>query len=115
MISVIFDFDGVLVDSRPAIEICLTGSFQEFGIDGPNQFELSNLIGPPLEVGLTRFLTQRGLNLEVLTAIMTKFREGYAAKSIKRVGIRPIVLAFRRCNIPRRRLSHRSIFRLVDN
>ena len=43
MISVIFDFDGVLVDSRPAIEICLTGSFQEFGIDGPNQFELSNL------------------------------------------------------------------------
>jgi len=89
MISVIFDFDGVLVDSRPAIEICLTGSFQEFGIDGPNQFELSNLIGPPLEVGLTRFLTQRGLNLEVLTAIMTKFREGYAAKSIKNTFLFP--------------------------
>ena len=83
MISAIFDFDGVLVDSRPVIGICLAESFQEFGIDGPNQFELSNLIGPPLEVGLSGFLTQRGLNTEVLSAIMTRFRESYAAKSIK--------------------------------
>ena len=89
MISAIFDFDGVLVDSRPAIEICLTGSFQEFGIDDPSQFELSNLIGPPLEVGLSGFLTQRGLNTEVLSAIMTRFRESYAAKSIKNTSLFP--------------------------
>ena len=89
MISAIFDFDGVLVDSRPVIGICLAESFQEFGIDGPNQFELSNLIGPPLEVGLSGFLTQRGLNTEVLSAIMTRFRESYAAKSIKNTFLFP--------------------------
>ena len=89
MISAIFDFDGVLVDSRPVIGICLAESFQEFGIDGPSQFELSNLIGPPLEVGLSGFLTQRGLNTEVLSAIMTRFRESYAAKSIKNTSLFP--------------------------
>ena len=104
MISAIFDFDGVLVDSRPVIGICLAESFQEFGIDGPSQFELSNLIGPPLEVGLSGFLTQRGLNTEVLSAIMTRFRESYAAKSIQSTylfpGIREMLYNLYSKNIP---------------
>ena len=100
----VFDFDGVLVDSRPAIEICLTGSFQEFGIDDPSQFELSNLIGPPLEVGLSGFLRQRGLNTEVLSAIMTRFRDNYAVKSIQSTylfpGIREMLDSLYSENIP---------------
>lgn len=91
MISIIFDFDGVLVDSRPVIGTCLKESLLDFGIEEPNHVELSTLIGPPLEVGLTRFLIQRGLNLDVFPNIVTRFRDSYARKSIQNTFLYPDV------------------------
>ena len=89
MISAIFDFDGVLVDSRPAIGTCLKESLLDYGIEEPNHVELSILIGPPLEIGLTRFLTQRGLNLDIFPDILTRFRDSYARKSIQNTCLYP--------------------------
>ena len=83
MISVIFDFDGVLVDSRPTIGNCLIDALGEFGISAPSPLETSLLVGPPLELGLTEFLTQRGISLEGLPEIISRFRDSYAVKSIQ--------------------------------
>lgn len=91
MISAIFDFDGVLVDSRPVIGTCLKESLLDYGIEEPNDVELSILIGPPLEIGLTRFLIQRGLNLDVFPDILTRFRDSYSRKSIQNTCLYPDV------------------------
>ena len=83
MISVIFDFDGVLVDSRPTIGASLADALGEFGISAPSALETSLLVGPPLELGLTEFLTRRGISLEELPEIIARFRDSYAVKSIQ--------------------------------
>jgi phosphoglycolate phosphatase len=83
MISAIFDFDGVLVDSRPTIGDCLIDALGEFGISAPSPLETSLLVGPPLELGLTEFLTRRGISLEELPEIIARFRDSYAVKSIQ--------------------------------
>ena len=83
MINAIFDFDGVLVDSRPTIGDCLIDALGEFGISAPGPLETSLLVGPPLELGLTEFLSRRGISLEELPEIIARFRDSYAVKSIQ--------------------------------
>jgi phosphoglycolate phosphatase len=104
MISVIFDFDGVLVDSRPTIGVCLAEAMGEFGISAPSALETSLLVGPPLELGLTEFLTRRGISLEELPEIIAKFRDSYAVKSIQSTylfpGIREMLYSLYSENIP---------------
>jgi phosphoglycolate phosphatase len=104
MISAIFDFDGVLVDSRPTIGDCLADALGEFGISPPSALETSLLVGPPLELGLTEFLTRRGINLEGLPEIIARFRDSYAVKSIQSTylfpGIREMLYSLYSENIP---------------
>ena len=104
MISAIFDFDGVLVDSRPTIGDCLIDALGEFGISAPSALETSLLVGPPLELGLTEFLTRRGISLEELPEIIARFRDSYAVKSIQSTylfpGIREMLDGLYSENIP---------------
>ena len=104
MISVIFDFDGVLVDSRPTMGASLADALGEFGISAPSALETSLLVGPPLELGLTEFLTRRGISLEELPEIIARFRDSYAVKSIQSTylfpGIREMLDSLYSDNIP---------------
>jgi phosphoglycolate phosphatase len=45
--AVIFDFDGVILDSLPAVEVAINGALQAHGFPSHSAEELARFIGPP--------------------------------------------------------------------
>jgi phosphoglycolate phosphatase len=54
--AVVFDLDGVIVDSAPVIAECLAGALAEHGLPVPHPSAVRRLIGPPIQV-VVRALT----------------------------------------------------------
>jgi phosphoglycolate phosphatase len=55
---VLFDMDGTLVDSAPAILGRLRETLTEFGVTPPDEAALRLFIGPPMHVTLAHFLPE---------------------------------------------------------
>ncbi len=58
--AVLFDLDGTLVDSRPAILRSVAHTLVELGHESPSPLDLHWFVGPPLEHGFRRLLPVYG-------------------------------------------------------
>jgi len=86
--AVLFDLDGVLLDSRAAIVRCIQHGLRENGAPVPAATELERWIGPPL---LDSFAVLAGP--ERAQACLASYRERYAHSSLLETTVVPGALA----------------------
>jgi phosphoglycolate phosphatase len=79
--AVIFDLDGVLVDSRAAISGAMNRALAANGYSQRPEAELYRFIGPPLAMGFAE-LTAEPADSDAVVACVASYRERYAASSL---------------------------------
>jgi phosphoglycolate phosphatase len=79
--AVIFDLDGVLVDSRAAISGAMNHALAANGFPQRPEAELYRFIGPPLALGFAE-LTAQPADSDVVVACIISYRERYAITSL---------------------------------
>jgi phosphoglycolate phosphatase len=79
--AVLFDLDGVLVDSRAAISGAMNHALAANGFPQRPEAELYRFIGPPLALGFAE-LTAQPADSDVVVACITSYRERYAVTSL---------------------------------
>jgi phosphoglycolate phosphatase len=78
---VIFDLDGVLVDSRAAISGAMNHALAVNGFPPRPAGELYRFIGPPLALGFAE-LTAEPVDSDAVVACVASYRERYAVSSL---------------------------------
>jgi len=76
--AVIFDFDGVLVDSYRAVTGAINAALAEHGLPAREPAELRHFIGPPTFTAFSE-LTGEPPESDAVAAIVATYRERYAA------------------------------------
>jgi phosphoglycolate phosphatase len=79
--AVIFDLDGVLVDSRAAISGAMNHALAVNGFPQREAAELYRFIGPPLALGFAE-LTAQPADSQAVVASVLAYRERYAISSL---------------------------------
>jgi phosphoglycolate phosphatase len=79
--AVIFDLDGVLVDSRAAISGAMNHALAANGFPQRPAAELYRFIGPPLALGFAE-LTAEPADSDAVVACVASYRERYAVSSL---------------------------------
>jgi phosphoglycolate phosphatase len=79
--AVIFDLDGVLVDSRAAISGAMNRALAANGFSQRPEAELYRFIGPPLAMGFAE-LTAEPADSDAVVACVASYRERYAVSSL---------------------------------
>jgi phosphoglycolate phosphatase len=87
-VAVLFDLDGVLLDSRVAIVRCIEHGLRAQGVAPPPAGELERFIGPPL---IDAFAELAGPDLAA--ACLTSYRERYVRSSLDETTLVPGALA----------------------
>ena len=82
--AVLFDLDGVLIDSRVAIVRCIEHGLREQGVAVPPAAELERFIGPPL---VDAFAELAGPDLAA--ACLASYRERYVHSSLEETAAVP--------------------------
>jgi phosphoglycolate phosphatase len=82
--AVLFDLDGVLLDSRAAIANCIEHALREHGLPVPPVAQLQSYIGPPL---LNAFAELGGADRA--HALMATYRERYVTSSLTETTVVP--------------------------
>jgi phosphoglycolate phosphatase len=82
--AVLFDLDGVLLDSRAAIVNCIQHGLRENGAPVPPAAELERFIGPPL---IDAFAELAGP--ELVGACLAAYRERYVWSSLEETTVVP--------------------------
>jgi phosphoglycolate phosphatase len=82
--AVLFDLDGVLLDSRTAIVRCIEHGLREQGVAVPAAAELERFIGPPL---VDAFAELAGP--ELAAACLVSYRERYVHSSLEETTLVP--------------------------
>ncbi len=75
--AVLFDLDGVLVDSIDLIGSCADLAFRDGGLAGLTGAERRSLVGPPLRVGMADVLRARGDDASRAEALVQRYRALY--------------------------------------
>lgn len=73
----LFDMDGMLVDTREGILKCAAHALSAFGIEVEDLSSLTKFVGPPLSYSFTEFY---GLSPEDAKKAVAIYRERYSAK-----------------------------------
>jgi phosphoglycolate phosphatase len=85
---VIFDLDGVLVDSRAAISGAMNHALAANGFPQRAAGELYRFIGPPLALGFAE-LTGQPADSAAVSACVLAYRERYAVSSLTETDVVP--------------------------
>lgn len=85
---VLFDLDGVLVDSRHAIASCMNAALVAGGFDPRPEEALHRHIGPSLSFGFAE-LTGAALDSPVVAACVEAYRSRYAEVSLRETTVVP--------------------------
>lgn len=80
--GVVFDLDGVLIDSAPVIRACLDRALVLEAMAPLSDAETPAIVGPPLLDGVTNLLRQRGDSVEAAPRIVATFRCDYAIRAV---------------------------------
>ena len=86
--AVIFDLDGVLVDSRAAITGCINHALASHGLPGHAEADLHRFIGPPLALAFGE-LTMQGHDSPLVVSCVNSYRERYADASLRETVVVP--------------------------
>jgi phosphoglycolate phosphatase len=89
--AVIFDLDGVLVDSRVAISGAMNHALGANGFAPRSAAELYRFIGPPLALGFAE-LTGQAADSAAVVACVLAYRERYAVTSLTETVVFPGVV-----------------------
>ena len=84
MRAVLFDLDGVLLDSRTAIVRCIEHGLREQGVATPPAADLERFIGPPLVDAFTVLAWP-----EMAAACLASYRERYVHSSLEETTVVP--------------------------
>ncbi|MDU0348708.1 HAD hydrolase-like protein [Actinomyces sp. MRS3W] len=98
--AVLFDLDGTLVDSAPAILAALSATFAELGMPEPTDAELMRFVGPPLVDG---FRMHAGLTGQANTEAVATYRRHYRKTMLDSPlydGVAELVRALHAAGIP---------------
>lgn len=87
--AVVFDLDGVLVDSRPGIATCIDHALREHGLDPLPPGALERYIGPPLRDGFETMLREQGADPTLADACVTEFRVRYRGECVPGTTVQP--------------------------
>lgn len=79
---VVFDLDGVLVDSRRPIAACLNAALVDHGLAAEPEGRLHRFIGPPLRDAFLSLLAARGADPELAPACVARYRHHYREASL---------------------------------
>jgi phosphoglycolate phosphatase len=88
MTTVIFDLDGVLVDSRAVFLSCVNYAFDKLGLPRRTDAELLPYIGPPFAYGFGELLGVPP-DAPVVAACIDGYRERYATASLTETTVEP--------------------------
>jgi phosphoglycolate phosphatase len=80
---VLFDLDGVLVDSRVPIARSMNFALRQEGLALEPEEHLHRWIGPPLHAGFRALLGARNADLERVDACIAHYREHYREASLE--------------------------------
>lgn len=93
--AVLFDLDGVLVDSRAAIGGCLSQALAENGLPHRAADTLHRFIGPPLALAFAE-LTEQDPASDLVASCIRSYRARYAQASLSQTtvvaGIQPVLV-----------------------
>lgn len=89
-LSVLFDLDGTVVDSKPGILASCHAALRALG-HRPDSLNIDNLIGPPLEEILSEILGRYGDN-RVNEAVLA-YRDHYGSEGFRETTVYPGVAA----------------------
>jgi phosphoglycolate phosphatase len=81
--GVLFDLDGVLVDSRVAISRSMNHALEACGLEAWPEERLHPLIGPPLHDAFGELLDEQGGDHELIDACVARYRERYTSVCIE--------------------------------
>jgi len=88
-VTVCFDLDGCIVDSRAAILPSVRLALAPHGLADLPDDELRGLIGPPLDTGFPELLARHGRDPGLTAAVITAYREDYRAHMLERTTLVP--------------------------
>jgi phosphoglycolate phosphatase len=91
--TVFFDLDGVLIDSRPAIERALNATLRARGYSALDSAAVDAYIGPPVLDAFRTILTERGADPAQAAACVTTFRSIYAQIGPRETPLMPGIAA----------------------
>lgn len=86
--AVIFDLDGVLVDSRAVFLNCVNYALDKLGVERPPEEQLLRYIGPPLTIGFPDLLQTTADDPRVL-ALVDGYRERYRTAMLTETTVPP--------------------------
>jgi phosphoglycolate phosphatase len=86
--AIIFDLDGVIVDSRPAITTCINHALVAHGLAERPEHELHRFIGPRIATAFAE-LTGSAVGTPFVDACVATFRERYAVASLRDTTVMP--------------------------
>jgi phosphoglycolate phosphatase len=86
--TVIFDLDGVLVDSRAAFLSCVNYAFEKLGLPRRPDEELLPYIGPPFAYGFGELLGV-AYDAPIVDACIDGYRERYKTASLTETTVAP--------------------------
>ncbi len=81
--TVVFDLDGVVLESEPAIRASLDLALDAIGEPPIGDAEIRSLIGPPLSDGVDSLLESRGGPRQLVARVVDEYRAHYALACVQ--------------------------------
>jgi phosphoglycolate phosphatase len=87
--AVVFDLDGVLVDSRPGIGACINHALRQHGLAPAPPESIDRAIGPPLRDGFDTMLREQGADPVLADECVAAFRSRYRDECVPGTTVQP--------------------------
>jgi len=89
--GLLFDLDGVLIDSLPSILACMNHTLERMGRAPVGADAVRPLIGPPLEVSALQLIGEPGLVPRFVALYRERYAETCARETLAMPGLRPVL------------------------